>query len=212
MQRLKMALQGQWRGCRLAFVHGFNNTPEEIAERMATIQALLPAHVALSGQEWTSVAGLARRRYGVPDAAAAMLYPIDNYITNRLAGRNLWLRPRMGERLCIVAHSRGCAVTTHWLMQDEGRQARVHRVAFLHPDVDEATFEKLPETFRHEKVKVFDTKGDYATSVSGAFDGGRDLMPYVRHSERAWVNLLSHNYWLDDRKALKQVLDWLLDD
>ena len=37
-------------------------------------------------------------------------------------------------------------------------------------------------------------------------------MPFVRHSERAWISFASHSYWLEDRKALKQVLAWLLDD
>jgi esterase/lipase superfamily enzyme len=197
---------------RLLFVHGFNNTPDQIAAREAAIREHLPAGMELTTQRWHSVAAWVHRA-GLPEHYSALLYPLDNLLTKASVGRQLDLSDSMfgrgrKEKLVVVAHSRGNAVVVHWLLNNPSQLDRIHRFAMLHPDVDAATFCLLPEHFRHNHVKVFDTKGDYATTVSGFVDGSRDLSPHVKHHDRILFSV-SHNHWLDRPKALQVVLKWV---
>jgi len=194
---------------RIVFVHGFNNTPDQIATRGAAIRQLLPPHVQLTTHHWTSVAGLANRA-GLPEYVSSLLYPLDNLLTKVSVGRTLAdsVFFRGEEKLAVVAHSRGNAVVVHWLLNNPSQLDRIHRFAMLHPDVDAATFCKLPEHFRQTHVKVFDTRGDFATTVSGFVDGSRDLSPHVTHHDRVLLSV-SHNYWLDRPNALQDVIKWV---
>jgi esterase/lipase superfamily enzyme len=196
---------------RVLFVHGFNNSPQQIAAREAAIREHLPPNLELSTHRWHSVAGLVHRA-GLPEHYSALLYPLDNLLTKASVGRQLNLSDsifsRGKEKFAVVAHSRGNAVVVHWLLNNPSQLDRIHRFAMLHPDVDAATFGKLPEAFRHNNVKVYDTKGDFATTVSGFVDGSRDLSPHVKHHDRILFSV-SHNHWLDRPKALQEVLKWV---
>jgi hypothetical protein len=194
---------------RVLFVHGFNNSPAQIAARESAIRQLLPPHVELTTHRWTSIAGLAHRA-GLPEHFSALLYPFDNMLTKASIGRQLSLSNSIfsREKLVVVAHSRGNAVVVHWLLNNPAQIDRIHRFAMLHPDVEAATFRQLPEQFRNSNVKVFDTKGDFATIVSGFVDGSRDLSPHVTQRDRVFLSV-SHNYWLDQPKALQEVLKWV---
>ena len=196
---------------RIIFVHGFNNTPDQIRSREKAIRDILPGHVEFSTQNWTSVAGIANG-LGIPEAFSALLYPLDNKLTKGFFSTEL-IRPKHSffrkEKVSIVAHSRGNALVVHSLLNKPSQLDHIHRFAMLHPDVDAATFGRLPELFRHEKVKVFDTKGDFATTVSGIVDGSRDLSTYVKHQHRHLS--ASHNHWVDKPTALEEVIDWVSD-
>jgi esterase/lipase superfamily enzyme len=196
----------------LIFVHGFNNTPSQIKLRVTGIREhIKPGTVKLISQHWQSVAGLAQQ-VGLPEAFSALLYPLDNILTKAFVGRQLRVMRHFNngtERMSVLAHSRGNAVVVHWLLRNPSEIKRIHRFGMLHPDIDSDSFSELPEDFRYNKVKVFDTKGDYATTFSGLVDGTRDLRPHVKQCSRVWTSF-SHNYWVDDPEAVKEVVTWAL--
>ena len=78
--------------CRIVFVHGFNNSASQIEARALKIRKCLPdpERDTVVVQRWFSAAGLANHS-GWPEPLAALLYPVDNFLTRNLfAGKRLF--------------------------------------------------------------------------------------------------------------------------
>lgn len=136
-----------------------------------------------------------------------------------------------GGPIAIVAHSHGCSKVVDWLLRTPSWWGNVTRIAFLHPDVgkhelgpmittnakigaEKSTFVKhmtheLPDlNLLRRRIAVFDTSSDYATTVSGAAFGSRDIGSLCSlHVQKEGV---SHSVWLDDGGLRRIVVRWLL--
>lgn len=212
----------------IVFVHGFNNSVSQVQERFESLQRrFVDGRVVLAS--WKSVAGDAQEKSGTRpmESFASMLYPVDNKRTRGMNSDSViqiaGCLSQLGDGyLGLMAHSRGCHVAVEWLCCNLSEWSRVRRIALMHPDVNVETFEKLLSfNFDQDKIAVFDTDCDIATSTSGAFGrskalsqsqriehGSRNIGPlaglHVRKRKSA-----SHCYWLDDEEANKQVLEWV---
>jgi hypothetical protein len=202
---------------RFVFVHGFNNIDEDVAARAQLFEAEVGS--------WLSVAGKLQAWVG---KLSALLYLVDNIFTARI-GRirdkvSAKLRANGSERVRVVAHSRGCYVVTRCLTDmaiGGGGLNHIERVAFLHPDVDRDTFEKLDEEFRRRAVALFDTALDVATTSSAqlekalgrAGNRSRDISALVAHHRRLAINVknvewLKHDAFFNE-PHLSVVRQWL---
>lgn len=177
------------RGVRYVFVHGFNNTEEQVAKRAQLLEKYLEIKDKSDFDvgKWLSAAGSVNEKLSGPlKVVAAALYPLDNWLTQWSFWRKSVL-DRLRKRdddersVRVVAHSRGCFVTTCCLIDLQEAVdglAHVERVAFLHPDVDHGTFERISDDFRRAKIAVFDTAHDGATTLSSVF-ATRDLSQHI---------------------------------
>lgn len=208
-------------GVRYVFVHGFNNTAEQIDARARLLQNYLEVRNAndFDVGKWLSAAGNLQEKLQGPFAfAAAALYPLDNWLTRS----SLWRKPVLkrlskrendDRRVRIVAHSRGCFVTTRCLIDMQRAVdglAHVERVAFLHPDVDHTTFRRITEDWRRANIAVFDAAFDHATMISSVFHtrdlsqhiawrariaNGRQALSHDAHFREPHINTVKH--WLE---------------
>jgi pimeloyl-ACP methyl ester carboxylesterase len=216
---------------RVAFVHGFNNTAETIDRRRALLESAFVHHgVGVAVASWSSVAGESQARsVNVLRPSAAILYSIDNTRTadgggtpQRQVHSSLRRHCDEPDGFAIVAHSRGCHLVVEWLLRNEPCWSRVRRVALLHPDVNRATLSRLLDAgFVRDRVAVFDSGSDVATSVSGSFGmvaeafssrkpsgGSRDVGSMVGHHQQ--VSGTSHSHWLSSEEALATVARWIV--
>ncbi len=176
---LARALAQKRRGTREAvvFVHGFNNTFAEGAYRLAQLGYDLDLGGVLVHYSWPSLGhplGYAYDRDSALFARDGLESLLDQVVA---AG---------AERVLIVAHSMGSALTMETLRQlaisrKTGVQRRIAGVVLISPDIDVDVFRAeamrigtLPQPFL-----IFTSKKDRALALSARLSGQRDRLGNV---------------------------------
>ncbi len=176
---LARALAKERRGTREAvvFVHGFNTTFAEGAYRLAQLGHDLDLHGALVHYSWPSLGhplGYAYDRDSALFARDGLEMLLDQVVA---AG---------AERVLIVAHSMGSALTMETLRQvaisrNAAVQRRIAGVVLISPDIDVDVFRAeamrigaLPQPFL-----IFTSKKDRALAISARLSGQRDRLGNV---------------------------------
>lgn len=176
---LAQALARERRGTREAviFVHGFNTTFAEGAYRLAQLGHDLKIGGVLVHYSWPSLGhplGYAYDRDSALFARDGLESLLDQVVA---AG---------AERVLIVAHSMGAALTMETLRQlaisrNTGVQRRIAGVVLISPDLDVDVFRAeamrigtLPQPF-----VIFTSKKDRALALSARLSGQRDRLGNV---------------------------------
>ncbi|WP_347311706.1 alpha/beta hydrolase [Defluviimonas sp. SAOS-178_SWC] len=176
---LARALAKERRNTREAviFVHGFNTTFAEGAYRLAQLGHDLGLHGALVHYSWPSLGhplGYAYDRDSALFARDGLESLLDEVVA---AG---------AERMVIVAHSMGSALTMETLRQlaisrNAAVQRRIAAVVLISPDIDVDVFRAeamrigtLPKPFL-----IFTSKKDRALALSARLSGQRDRLGNV---------------------------------
>lgn len=173
---LAAALRGERRGAREAvvFIHGFNNNFAEGAYRLAQMGHDLDLRGAYVHYSWPS--------RGHPLGYA---YDRDSALFARDGLEDLLheVRAAGAERILLIAHSMGAALTMETLRQiaiagDRALLDRIAGVVLVSPDIDVDVFRAqaarigtLPQPFY-----IFTSKKDRALALSARLTGQRDRL------------------------------------
>lgn len=173
---LSSVLLGERRGTREAvvFVHGFNSTFAEGAYRLAQIGHDLDLRGAYVHYAWSSRGHPLGYAYDRDSALFARDGLADLLRQTQAAG---------AERILLIAHSMGAALTMETLRQiaisgDRALLNRIAAVILISPDIDVEVFRAqaagigtLPQPFY-----IFTSKKDRALALSARLTGQRDRL------------------------------------
>lgn len=176
---LASALNQRRRGRREAviFVHGFNSTFAEGAYRLAQLGHDIGIDSTLVHYSWPSIAHPLGYAYDRDSA----LFARDGL--EQLLGE---VEAAGADRMIVVAHSMGAALTMETLRQiairnDRGLLGRIAGVVLMSPDIDVDVFRaqalrigKLPQPFL-----IFTSKKDRALALSARLTGQRNRLGNV---------------------------------
>jgi len=132
----------------ILYVHGFNNTDQEIDNRGKALQEVVGDRALVLAVKWPSAAGRLQEwlqlrfhsAQAVAGSVAVPSYASDNAETENGQGQADIASQIPEGQFYLLAHSRGCHVTLEWIHRNAHRWKDILRVVLLHPDTPRSEF------------------------------------------------------------------------